>query len=114
MTTQYFEKLIEEAKKNKKLLQLLKEAAVKSQQFEFAAELRQIERENFPLTEEQIKAKELTDFLDVIFRGAEISAPKSTLWLIYNLVEGYKKKKQKFSLKDISALMAKQKEIFEE
>jgi hypothetical protein len=58
MNIELFNQLIEKAKKDKRTLLALKTTAVKGQQFELAASLRELENEYFPDTEEEKREKE--------------------------------------------------------
>jgi hypothetical protein len=105
-------KLIELAKTNKRGLIKLKNACVVIGEFEFASKLRDIEREYFPVTEEQIKAKKRAEKLNLLFRMVELNIPEDKCWLIDKALEEYKKKKGKFSVEDGLELRKKHIDLF--
>ena len=104
--------LFEESKKSKKELLSLKNAAVVCQQYELAANIRQIETTLFPETEETKAAKMLAKELQTLFKMVELDVKEEICWLVYQVVKGYSKKKGSFSLKDAAKLIAKRNDIF--
>ncbi len=106
--------LIESATTDKKKLIILKTAAVKCQEFELAASLREIEKTNFPDTLEVSEAKERAKLVKISFGMAGLNAPESTCWLIDQVLKCERKKKGKFTLMDASHIAARAKEIFPE
>ena len=108
-----FEQLIEAAKKNKKGLLKLKDAIVANQQYELAGKIRDIEKELFPPSEEEIEAKKLADELNLLFRMVELNISEDICWLIYQTLKAHSKKKGKFSIQEASDLIVKRKRLFE-
>ena len=104
--------MLEKAKTDRKALRSLKSAAVCCQQYSLAANLRQIENELFPETEEIKQAKERAENLYLLFRMVELNIPKDVCWLIGETVKGYTKKKDGFSLKDACKLIVKREQLF--
>lgn len=106
--------LVETAKGNKKGLIMLKNTAIRCQQFELAAELRELERTLFPETDEEKEAKKLSKELNLVFRMVELNVAEDTCWLISQTFNAHTKMKGKFSIHDASKLIAKRKELFDE
>lgn len=106
--------LLEESKKSKEKLILLKHVAVKCQQFELAANLREIEKELFPDTEEMKIAKERATNLLTVLKLVELTVPLKLCWVIDETIKKYNKKKGKFSLRDAALIISKRDEIFTE
>ncbi len=104
--------LIEAAKKNRKGFKRLKEAVVTCQQFELAAELRGIEKDTFPETEEVKLAKEQAKKLNLLFRMVDLSISEDTCWLIVQTYNCYTEKQGEFSIDDAIRLQFKKEEIF--
>ncbi len=104
--------LVESAKKNRKAFKRLKEAVVGCQQFELAAELREIEKEIFPETDESKKAKYDAKNLHNAFAMVELGIEEGTCWLINETIKSYNEKGGDFSIRDASILMRKRDEIF--
>jgi hypothetical protein len=105
--------MLEETKKNKKAFRWLKNVAVRTQQFELAASLRQIENENFPETEETKKAKKRAKDLNFLFRMVDLNVPEKMCWMLDELIKAYDKKKGKFSIDDAVTINYKNKDIFD-
>ena len=105
--------LIENAKKDKKKVLALKEMAVKCQQFELAAEFRQLEKDLFPETEEVKTAKELAKGINLALRMVELNVSEDVCWLISETLKVHSKMKGKFSIKEASELIVKRKRLFE-
>lgn len=104
--------VIEAAKKNRKGLCRLKNAAVTLQAYELASQLREIETINFPVTPAIKKANiEATDLVQ-LFKMVEMEIPKDKCWLISEALKCYNKKKGNFSLMDAAKLLAKKEELF--
>lgn len=107
-----FNELIEAAKKNHKGLIRLKDAAITCQQFELAAELRIIERETFPETEEAKLAKERAKGLNLAFRMVELNISEDVCWLIEETLKVLNEKKGEFSIDDAVKLQSRKEELF--
>lgn len=105
-------RMVDETKKNKKAFHILKSLSIKTQQFELAAALREIQNENFPETDEEKKAKQRARDLNLLFRMAELNIPENMCWLIDQLIKGYDKKKGAFSIEDAVKIKYKNSDIF--
>lgn len=106
--------LIDKATEDKSLLKAFKNLAVRGQQYELAAEFRDIEKKHFPESDEQRQAKEDASALNLVFRMVELNVPEETCWLIANTIKVHNKKKGSFSLKDAAGLLAKKNQYFED
>ena len=100
--------MLEAAKKDKKSFLSLKNIAVKLQQFELAVAIREIEKEIFPETAEEKKAKEVR----LLFGMVDLNVSDDVCWLISEVMERHNKKKGKFSINDASDLICKRKQLF--
>lgn len=109
---QLFKQLIEAAKKNRKGLIRLKNAAVTLQEFELASQLRELETKNFPETEEVKAAKKQAKDLNLLFRMVDLNVSEDKCWLIAETLKLYNKKKGKFDIKDAAKIRAKEVELF--
>lgn len=107
-----FMNLVVHAKNDKKKLVALKEMAVKCQNFELAANLREIERQYFPETEEEKKAKKEAKKLNLIFRMVKLNIPDEVAWLISETMKKYRRRRGNFDLKDAADLMDNKDKIF--
>lgn len=105
-------KLVESASKNKKAINQLKVAAVTCQQFEIASQLRMIEKENFPESEEVKQAKEQAKKLNLLFRMVDLNISEEICWVIYETLKVYNEMKEDVSIKDVSKILTKKEEIF--
>lgn len=110
--THLVEKVLEAASKDKKSLGILKNALVNLQQYEFAAEVRAIEKEKFAPTEEEIKANEIGAQLNTLFRMVDLNISEEVCWLIQETLGVYKKKKGKFDLHDAVILKERSNKLF--
>lgn len=106
--------LVEKAKGNKKGLIMLKNTAVRCQQFELASQLRELEISLFPETDEEKEAKKLAKEINLVLRMVELNVSEDVCWLISNTLKVHSKKKGKFSIKEASELIVKRKELFDE
>lgn len=100
------------AKKDKKQFLALKNLAVKCQQFELAANIRELEKELFPETEEEKQAKGKAKEINLVLRMVELNVSEDICWLIYETLKMHSKMKGKFSIRQSTALVVKRKEIF--
>lgn len=114
MKPELITQLIEAAKKDKKTLIFLKNAAVRSQLFEVAANIRELENELFPDTDEQKAAKIKAKEINLLFRMVELNVSEDVCWLISETLKVHSKMKGKFSLWEASQLVVKRKELFED
>ena len=108
-----FNQLIEAAKKNRKGFNRLKNAVVTCQQYELASELRTIEKEAFPETEEVMAAKAQAKKLSIAFRMVDLNINESTCWLIEQTLNKLNEKNSEFSVSDAVALRLKVEELYE-
>ena len=111
--TELLNSIIEATKKDKRLFRKIKIAAVESQNYELACNLRAFEKENWPETEEIKYAKERAGKLNVLFRMVEVNAPEHTCWLIDQAIKRHSEKNGEFSLKDAAELTAEYNRIFD-
>lgn len=106
-------KLIEKAKTDKKGIAMLKNTAVRCQQYELAVMLREIEKTNFPETREVADAKKLAALLQGAIAMVGLNVSEDTCWLLNEVIKEFGKKKGEFSLRDASAIKARHEEIFD-
>ena len=109
---QLLKQLVEAAKKDRKGLIRLKNAAVTLGEFEMAAKLREIETTNFPETDEVKSAKQKSKELNLLFRMVDLNVPEDKCWVIYETLKLHNKKKGKFDLKDAAKIRAREVELF--
>lgn len=105
--------MLEAAKKDKKTFKALKNSAVKCQQFELAANLREMEKELFPESEEVKQAKEKAKELNLVLRMVDLNVSEDVCWLISETLKVHSKLKGKFSVKQAAELVVKRKDYFE-
>ncbi len=108
-----FLELLEKAKSNKKAFELLKNTAVKSQHFELAVKLREIERDLFPESEEIREAKQRANGLNTLFRMVDLNVTPNTCYLIDEILKQRNEKGNKVTLMDASDIVERTKRIFE-
>jgi hypothetical protein len=108
-----FNQLIEAAKKNRKGFNRLKNAVVVCQQFELASQLREIEKEAFPETEEVVAAKAEAKKLNIAFRMVDLNINEATCWLIDQTIKMRNEKHSDFSVDDAVKLRLKVDELYE-
>lgn len=107
-----FLKFIEEAKTDKSKLRHLKIAAVNSKQYELAANLRALENQLFPESEEVKTAKKRASKLNLVFRMVELNIPDDVAWLIEITMKRYWKRRGNFDLRDAAELIDLKEKIF--
>lgn len=112
MKTSDLDNLVEAVKKDQKMLKALKVLAVKCQQFSLAADIRDLEHELFPQTEEQKKAMLEGSNIGSLLRMIEINVPDRLAWIIYQAIKRYLKRRDNFDLKDAAELKAKMIALF--
>lgn len=105
--------LLEKAKKDKRTLVFLKNAAVRSQMFDLASQLRTMETELFPKTDEQKAAENIGKEMDTALRMVNVNAGEPTSWLIYKTFLKFQELGGEFSIKDAVALKFEMKHLFE-
>ena len=103
-----FIRMLEAAKKDKKVLAYIKKAAVRGQQFELASNLHEIDKELFPESEEAKEAKKI----NIMLRMIGVNASDHTCWVLGEAFKVYLKKKGEFSLIDASIITDKGKTLF--
>ena len=106
-------KIVEASKTNKNVLRKLKDASVHAQMYELASEFLDIEKSNFPRTQEQIDAELLASEINTLFRMADYNVEDSTCWVFYQLIKLHIKKKGKETISDVVSLKFKMNELFE-
>lgn len=107
-----FIELVEAAKKNRKGLIRLKNTAVACQQYELASQLRAIEVECFPETDEIKLLKDRASKKRDIFSMVNLKVEPATAWLIEETLKVYAEKGGNFSIDDATTLRLKQEELF--
>ena len=106
--------MMEDVKTDISKLRSLKHAAVRCQQFELAANLRGLEKDLFPDTEEQAKERERVTQLSTLFSMFELKVDDRILYTIDKAIAAFKKKKGKFSVNDVVSIKVKAKELYPE
>lgn len=107
------EHLLERASKDVKSLNELKNLAVKLQLYELGAKCREIEKELFPETKEEIEAKNRYKEIELVLRMVEVGfTSKKVYYKIDKTLELFRKKKGKFDLKDASKIISDADRIF--
>lgn len=101
--------LFEAAKKSKKALRSLKQSAIDAGQFEFAAHLRDLERELFPESEDEIYAKTI----NISLRMVGINPSLKASWIIGKTMHILSKRKGKIDLNTAADIQAEADRIFE-
>ena len=105
--------LLESASKDVKKLNELKKLAVDLCQFELAAECRRIEKELYPITDEEKIATERIKEIDLVLRMVEVGFNgKKVYYKIDKALELFRKKKGKFDLKDAAKIISDANRIF--
>lgn len=104
--------LLEKASKKLETLLELKNFAVKVGNYELGAECRKIELAKFPISQEEINAREEADNLDRLFRMVELGISEDNCYRIARSLELYRKKKGKFDVMDASKIVADSKRLF--
>jgi hypothetical protein len=114
ITTKQIESLVESAKKSHKSLKELKLLAVRLNQYELGANLREIERELYPESEEVKKEKQSAEKLNTLFRMVGLNISNEACWIINATLKKYWKRRGNFDIKDAAELMDKKNQIFGE
>lgn len=89
--------LLEKSKQDKRAFKMLKELTVRVQDYEFASELRKLEHELFPETEDDKIVRETQVLLSMV--GINKVSP-SIAWTLYKTFRHPLSKSGKFSIKD--------------
>jgi len=107
------ESLIREASKDIVILRQLKELSVKHQKYELAANLRELERANFPIEDknhkEYKKAEMISSAIGLVDLG---QLPLKTIFIFKQLILSVDKMKDKFDLKTATMILSEADEIF--
>ena len=114
MKTELLQQFLDKASTSKSAIKHLKNAAVHAQQYEFAAAIREIEREQFPESDEQKEAKKKVSDYNLIFRMIEINASDEAIYKIVTAIETNKKKKGNLDIRDAFKIIADAKDFFGE
>lgn len=104
--------LFEKSKTNKKAFLKLKHMAVDLQSYEIACKLRELEKELFPDSEENIKSKEIAKSVRQLFKMVELDVPEDTAWLVYQTIMKFQERKENFNMQDACKLIEQRNEIF--
>lgn len=104
--------LVEEAKKDKARFESLKRTVVKCQQFELASNLRQIEKDLFPESNEDKVNKEYAASIVALMSMVNLKIDLETAFIVSEAIKVYGKKKGKFDLHDASAIQEKKDKLF--
>jgi hypothetical protein len=99
--TALLEDLVKRSKTDRKLLVALKQLAVRSQSYELAADLRELEHIEFPDTEEIKKLREKADLIRRVFQMADMNVDERTCMKIELLMNIVNDLKDGTSLEDI-------------
>lgn len=105
-------RMVESAKENKQVIKSLKNGAIHAQLYELAAEFRDIEVKSFPKSKEQLDAEFLGKTIKSLLASADINIDVDMAWLIFNIVDLYKKKKGKTDINAIQSILDKRREFF--
>lgn len=106
--------LLEKAKGNKKELILLKNVAVKCQQYELASKLRELETQMFPYSDEEKVARQLAKEVKLALGMVDLNVPEHMSWLIAETLKRHSILKGEFTIKDASEILARMNELFDE
>ena len=109
---QFLIKMLEEAPKSKEALRSLKQTALRCKMFEFAAKLRDMERELFPESEEVTNAKKIDEQARTAFQMVNVGVKEGGGWLLFETALQAKKMKGKFSMDDAIKILMKWEDIF--
>ena len=111
-TEQLYLDLLKEARKDKKKLDRIKDAAIKCHHYQLAQVLRDEERVLFPETKAQLEAEELDQKLNCLFRMVGMEPPLGYSWLAYHVSIAFKSKKGNFKMSDAADLISKMEKYF--
>jgi len=105
--------LLKSASKDLQKLNQLKNLAVELGQYELGAECRRIEKELYPITDEEKIETEKIKEIDLVLRMVEVGFnSKKVYYKIDKALELFKKKKGKFDLKDAAKIISDANRIF--
>jgi hypothetical protein len=100
------------AKKDKKHLIALKNMAVKTQQFELASRLREIEKELFPLNGEEKEAEEIGKQTQIALGMSGLKCNNKLAYVVHETMKSYFEKLGQFSLEDGSKIQSNSEKYF--
>lgn len=98
--------LVEKSKSNRKLLVALKNIAVRTQSFELAAHLKELEQVHFTDSDEVKKLREKADLIKRVFQMADMNIEERTCAKIELVMNAVNELKDGASLKDVSEINA--------
>jgi hypothetical protein len=105
--------LLEKASKSAETLKELQIFAVKMKEFELVEECRRLEKELFPITEEETQALERHEQIELVLRMVEVGfTDKKVYYKIDKALELYRKKKGKFDVADAAKIITDANRIF--
>lgn len=104
--------LLDAAKSDKAMLRSLKNTALKCQCYSLATELRDLELQLYPETDESKAAKRRSAELSGAFRMVGLNIPEETCFLIDETIKAFNEKKAEFSLRDAAAIEVLKETIF--
>jgi len=105
-------KLIEAAKADRNKLIHLKNAVVKMQQYELASNLKDLENELFPLSQEDNDAKLRAGNVALALKMCDLNATNATAYIVDACIKVLNEKQGGFSLEDAAKIVAKKKELY--
>jgi hypothetical protein len=105
--------LLEKVKTNRKAMRFLKSAVVACQQYELASQIRAIEVEAYPETEEIKAAKKDAEKFSTALRMVGLPVKTEVAWMILETHKKYSELKGEFSLNDATTIQWNQQQIFE-
>jgi hypothetical protein len=106
------EQLLTNASKSVKTLIELKNFAVKIGNYDLGAKCRELEKELFPETEEELQAKQTGKELNELFSMVNLNIDPKICVTIFRTLDVYKKKKNKFDIKDASKIRCEIDKLF--
>ncbi len=72
-----------------------------------------MEKESFPLTDEENKARETVKKINIVFKMLKSNMSDDVCWLISETLKIHSKMEDSFSINDLHDLFAKQSRIFD-
>lgn len=104
--------LVQVLQTNRKVLKSLKTACVDTQEYNLAANLREMEVVKFPIPKEYAEEVEEAKALEVGFRAMGFDANIKGVWMIRQMFKAYDEGGGDADLKDVRAITTKANEIF--
>ena len=112
MTPNQIEETLKILGKDKEALKNVKNALVKAKCYELASEVRKLEKEKFPETDEQKEAKAEGEKLNLLFRMVELDVHPKSAYLIAKTLKKYNRRKGNFDLRDASKIVGDVNKLF--